>query len=293
MLALVGCGRWGRNILRDLLSLGCEVHVASRGEASRAAAEAAGASSTCVSSAELPRFDGAVIATPTDTHAAVVDELAARSSAPIFCEKPLCLDPIEADRLADSYGDRLFVMDKWRYHPGVLEIARIASSGELGSVRSLHMRRVTNSHDHDDADTVWRQIPHDLTIALEILGELPPPHSAIAERGSTRRVGIHAVLGPPWVTIEVSEAAPGHRRELRMVCERGTAIMDGGWAEQIAIRRHDGTPDEIRDTSGEMPLLAELRAFVDHLRGGPPPRSSAAEAALVVRRIHELGEIAL
>ena len=27
-ISLIGCGRWGRNILRDLLSLGCDVAVA-------------------------------------------------------------------------------------------------------------------------------------------------------------------------------------------------------------------------------------------------------------------------
>jgi phosphoglycerate dehydrogenase-like enzyme len=27
-IGLAGCGNWGRYILRDLLSLGCEVHVA-------------------------------------------------------------------------------------------------------------------------------------------------------------------------------------------------------------------------------------------------------------------------
>lgn len=26
-IGLVGCGRWGKNILRDLVSLDCEVHV--------------------------------------------------------------------------------------------------------------------------------------------------------------------------------------------------------------------------------------------------------------------------
>jgi hypothetical protein len=43
---------------------------------------------------------------------------------------------------------------------------------------------------------------------------------------------------------------------------------------------------------GELPLLAELRAFVEHLGGGPPPKSSAAEGAAVVRTIATLRELA-
>lgn len=42
----------------------------------------------------------------------------------------------------------------------------------------------------------------------------------------------------------------------------------------------------------ELRLLRESRAFVEHRDGGPPPRSSAAECALVVRRIAELRSLA-
>lgn len=36
-IALVGCGRWGRLVLRDLTSLGCDVVVVGRSEATREA----------------------------------------------------------------------------------------------------------------------------------------------------------------------------------------------------------------------------------------------------------------
>jgi hypothetical protein len=39
-------------------------------------------------------------------------------------------------------------------------------------------------------------------------------------------------------------------------------------------------------------LLRELRTFVEHLQGGPPPRSSAAEGALVVSAIADLRSLA-
>src|SRR5262245_44244060 len=43
-VALVGCGAWGRFILRDLISLGCEVSVVARSERSIANAQEGGAS---------------------------------------------------------------------------------------------------------------------------------------------------------------------------------------------------------------------------------------------------------
>jgi hypothetical protein len=45
------------------------------------------------------------------------------------------------------------------------------------------------------------------------------------------------------------------------------------------------------ETPGELPLLAELRAFVGHI-GGPAPRSSAAEGAAIVSAIAELRALA-
>jgi predicted dehydrogenase len=294
-VALVGCGRWGAHILRDLRTLGAGVVVVARSEASVARARDGGADAVVEDIAALPEVDGAVVATPTATHAEVIDEVRAAQDVPVYVEKPLAPDPAAAQRLAEAHAGKLFVMDKWRYHAGVREIARIARSGELGAVTGLHTRRVTLGHRHADVDTVWIHAPHDLAIVLEVLGELPPAVHATEERVRGERVGMTATLGgPPWATFEISCVAPDHRRELRLLCEDGFALMDGGWATEVrVVRQIMGDPQvEVRPTPGELPLLAELRAFVEHLEGGPPPLSDAATAAEAVTRIDELGRLA-
>src|SRR5689334_13040946 len=118
-IGLAGCGAWGRNILRDLRDLGCRVIVLDPSEAARAVAIAGGAAVAVGSSDELPSWlDGLVIATPTSTHAAMIERLLSRG-VPLFVEKPLTADPVAARDLARRAGGRLFVMDKWRYHPGI------------------------------------------------------------------------------------------------------------------------------------------------------------------------------
>jgi predicted dehydrogenase len=292
-IALIGTGNWGRHILRDLVSLGCTVHAVARSPKSIANAKEFGAATIVEEIDSLPEVDAAVIASLTTTHAEMIEAVAQRQAGPIYVEKPLCADREESDRLAAAYPDRLFVMDKWRYHPAVLELARIARSGEIGTLQTIQTRRVTTRNPHTDVNTVWTHAPHDLVIALEILGELPEVRFAVSEVLRSKVIGIQATLGgPPWVSIEISDAAPGHRREIRIVGDEGSAHLDGGWAEQVAVRHHDGRPDEIVKTPGELPLLAELRAFVEHIQGGPPPKSSAAEGALIVRRVAEMLELA-
>jgi predicted dehydrogenase len=171
-VGLVGCGNWGRLILRDLVALGCEVTVASPSDESRQRALEEGAIATVADAAALPDVAGIVVATPTITHADVLEVLLPRD-VPMFCEKPLAPDPVRAWDLARRAADRLFVMDKWRYHPGVEELARIARSRELGPVVGLRTTRAQMGCPHDDVDTAWILAPHDLSIGLEILGSLP------------------------------------------------------------------------------------------------------------------------
>jgi predicted dehydrogenase len=290
-VALAGCGRWGRHILRDLRSLGCEVPVVARSGASRERAREGGAAEIVDALPSLRGIDGIVVATPTSTHAEVIEEALALG-VPVFVEKPLTADVASARRLAEAAPDRLFVMDKWRYHPGVEELARIARSGELGAVVGIHTRRVTLGHRYSDVDTVWIHAPHDLAIALEILGEVPAPRQAAPELVGGELAGLTAICGEaPWLVIEVSTLAPAHRRELRLVCEGGVAQLDGGYAEAVVVGRAgaiEADSVEHRPVAGEMPLLAELRAFVEHLRGGPPPLSSAAEGVAIVEAVESM-----
>jgi predicted dehydrogenase len=290
-VGLVGCGRWGRHILRDLVTLGCAVPVVARSEESRERAREGGAETIAGDVASLGAVDGVVVATPTSTHPEVVSEALERG-VPVFVEKPLTADVESARRLAAEARDRLFVMDKWRYHPGVRELARIAESGELGPVVGIHSRRVTLGHRYSDANTVWIHAPHDLAIALEVLGKVPEPRHAVPELVGGELAGITAILGDsPWVVVEVSAIAPAHRRELRLVCEQGVAQLDGGHAKHVVIGRAGHIDEDAVEripVRGELPLLAELRAFVEHLRGGPPPVSSAADGVAIVEAVAEM-----
>src|SRR5688572_19179180 len=96
-LGLVGCGIWGRNILRDLKTLGHRVWVAEPSPEGRAAALGL-ADGVVGSLEEFPKVHGLIVATPASTHAAIVSAGLARG-VPILCEKPLTTDVNDARAL--------------------------------------------------------------------------------------------------------------------------------------------------------------------------------------------------
>jgi predicted dehydrogenase len=189
-------------------------------------------------------------------------------------------------------------MDKWRYHPGIEALRDIARSGDLGPVHGLRTTRVGWGHPHPE-DAVWVLVPHELSIALEILGSVPKPQSAVVDQVGGQAMGMVGWLGKtPWLVSEVSVRHPDRRREIRLYCRDGVAVLNDPYCEHVLISRSGGfasgvPPDtEKRSISTEFPLLRELRAFVEHLHGGPPPRSSAAEGAAIVEAIADLRVLA-
>ena len=293
-VALVGCGHWGRHILRDLVALGGRVTVVARSEESRGRAREGGAARVVPTVAELPEVAGIVVATPTPSHADVIDALLPRR-VPLFVEKPLASDAARARAIAEVAGDRVFVMDKWRYHPGVAELARIARTGELGPLLGVRSKRLQWSNPHPGLDCDWHLLPHDLAIFLEIAGRLPAARSAVYETVGGEVTGVVGLLGDaPWLAVEVSTRYPRHFREVALHARDGVALLGDAYADAIEIRRWplDGAPPERRPVGRELPLLLELRAFLEHLRGGPPPKSAASEGAAIVATIAALRRVA-
>src|SRR4051794_21766357 len=93
-VAVLGCGYWGKNIVRNFRDLGALVGVADPSAAARDQAKAIAPGVPIYAEPERviddPTIDAVAVATPPETHAALC-EMALTAGKDVFCEKPLAL----------------------------------------------------------------------------------------------------------------------------------------------------------------------------------------------------------
>ena len=297
-IGLIGCGAWGRHILRDLKSCGATVHVVATSEDSRRNATEHRADSILATHADLPAVDGYVVAAPSSLHGEIIEALLP-AGRPIFTEKPMTTDIASARRIVAKAGERVFVMHKWRYHPGIERMRREIAAGNVGAIQGIHIQRWGWGNPHADVNAVWVLMPHDLSIVLHWLGRVPPLRDVRPTLAGASGTGILVQLGGGTeapITIDMSIAAPEHRRAFTIFGSKASLELRDSYDTAIRLRRGaPGDPGATADTieiGQDMPLLFELQAFLRHLEGGPPPLSSAAEGLLVVERTAEIDHAA-
>ena len=280
-VGLVGCGRWGANIARDLLSIGVRLEIADPVTGAYASLH------------DLPACDAYVVATPSTSHASVLADVLPYGK-PIFCEKPLGTKLSALLALPAAANELVFVMDKWRYHPAIEELGRLAVAETLGALRGVATHRLDATHAHDDVDCTWILLPHELSIAREILGRAPVAFAASAsfDRGEVVGLVSHLRTRDAAVSSTISTRWPARVRTAEAAFADGLAAFDLADESAIVLTRHDRTSTRI-NVPLAAPLRRELEAFVAHVAGlGPTPKASFADGVDTVCTIERLRELA-
>ncbi|MEM8619500.1 MAG: Gfo/Idh/MocA family oxidoreductase [Actinomycetota bacterium] len=294
-MAVVGTGRWGLNIVRDLVTIGSRVIAVDPDEDARRAAADLGAAQVLSSLDLVDLVDGFVVATPASTHAQIVDQVAQHSDVPIACEKPLTVSADEAALLAHRLVDRLTVLHVWRYHPGVELMAEMARTGRLGEVDAVRTTRANWTSPRTDIDPVWTLLPHDLSIAVEFFDAVPSLVCANVEYLDRRAVGAMAMFqdrtSRARLIAEVSTRFTDRRREIRVHGSEGVATMDAddpAGVVRVAFGR-DSTPHLEEIAYERTPALErQLGVFCRYLTGGPAPKTTGSEGAAVVEAVEHV-----
>ena len=185
-VAVVGCGYWGPNLIRNFAACP-HTRVVAACDTDRKRLQEVLAPYPAVDAAHdvealLARsdVDAVAIATPVGTHGAI-GLAALRAGKHVLLEKPMAASVRQAEelvRVADEAGLTLMVDHTFIYSGAVRKIKEIVNSGELGELYFVDSVRINLGLFQHDVNVVWDLAPHDLSIMDHLVGRLPKSLSA-------------------------------------------------------------------------------------------------------------------
>lgn len=259
--------------------------------------------------------DFAIVAVPTDQHLAVVRALAT-AGVHVLIEKPLAGSVAEAEQviaICENAGIRAAVGHVERFNPALIELRRRTEQGQLGEVFLIGTERCGPFPDRvKDVGVVKDLATHDLDL-VGWLGASPIDVLAAQTVHKTGRTHEDLVLATGRLasgtafSITVDWLTPKKIRRMRILGDRGMLVADmltsdlvfhengrvtSHWDSSQALRgvaEGDSTRYALQRRE---PLLAELEAFCDLVRGGPSAAVTLQEGLQTVRYAEKVLESA-
>jgi len=198
-VAVIGCGYWGRNLIRnfeaaDSLNLVavCDVMQERVEEIQKEYPQVL--ISTDLETVMSDRtIDAVAIATPISTHFLLARKTLLNNKH-VYLEKPMAMKSDEARELLDLSKEMnkvIMLDDTFLYSGKVMAIKEIVKNGELGEIFSIDAVRVNlnelkgmerSTGFYPDASVIWDLAPHDVAIMMSLVDSEPVRVSA---HGST------------------------------------------------------------------------------------------------------------
>ena len=302
-VAVIGCGYWGKNLVRNFAQLGALRMVCDQADAGRRlAAEIAPYAEVVadVDEALAAPVEGVVIATPAETHYELTRR-ALEAGKDVLCEKPLTLtykQGAELVRLAEQQGCILMVGHVLEYHPGIVRLLELVRSGELGKVRYIYSNRLSLGKVRREENILWSFAPHDIAIILRLMGQMP--FQVVACGGSYIQPNIPDVTVTNLLFdngvrahIFVSWLHPFKEQRLVIIGSRKMASFDDVVKKLIVYDQHvdvrNGEPIPIKGDGLEItyspdePLRLECQAFISAITTRQSPLTDGASGLRVLK----------
>jgi UDP-2-acetamido-3-amino-2,3-dideoxy-glucuronate N-acetyltransferase len=312
-LAVVGSGYWGKNLIRNFAALGALGAICDSNEETLATFQSQypgcrflTAFSDVLGDAQV---EAVAIATPAETHAGLVRE-ALSANKDVFVEKPLCLSVQEGQTLVKLAAERrriLMVGHLLWYHPAILALKELIHNGELGRIQYIYSNRVNLGKIRREENALWSFAPHDISVILGLLGEMPDAVRAQGGNYLHQRIAdvtVSLLSFPSGVKahIFVSWLHPFKEQKLIVVGDRKMAVFDDlekkdklllyphsiDWKNHVPVaNKADAQP--VSCETGE-PLQAECRHFLECVRTRQRPRTDGEEGLRVLQVLQQCQE---
>lgn len=247
-VAIVGLGYWGPNLLR-VLTDNVDVDVRricdldrTRLQKYRRRAPRARVCTRFERVLNDPRIEAVIIATPVHTHYALAAQ-ALEAGKHVFVEKPLATSSVRADELAEIAREQQRVLmcgHTFVYSPPVRAVKRMLEAGTLGQIYFISSSRVNLGLHQRDVSVIWDLGPHDFSILLYWLGELPTAVRAVGRDSIVKGIADVAFVTMSFASgiianVELSWLAPSKLRRTVLVGSERMVIYDDGASEPVRL----------------------------------------------------------
>lgn len=302
-VAVIGCGYWGKNLVRNFHQLGALAQVCDLTESGRTtAAQVAPGIPVVDNIADTFASDvpAVVIATPAETHYRLVGD-ALRAGKDVFVEKPLALtyeQGADLVQLAGQHGRMLMVGHVLEYHPAIVRLQELVRSGALGKIHYIYSNRLSLGKIRREENILWSFAPHDVAVILRLVGAMP--FEVVATGGQYLQPNIADVTVTNLLFdngvrahIHVSWLHPFKEQRLVVIGSQKMASFDDvgkrlvlydqrvEWREGEPVPvRHEG--DLVPYANAE-PLRLECEAFLTAIETRCPPVTDGVSGLRVLR----------
>jgi len=312
-VAVVGAGYWGKNIVRTIAAQSAArlKYIVDSSETVRASYnQLAGTIVTDDYGTVLDdrEVDAVMIATPPVTHHALASA-ALDAGKHVFIEKPMTLEVSHAEDLvarAESLDLRLMVGHLLLYHPCVTAMKNHIDNGDIGDVYYFYCQRLNLGKVRSDENALQSFAPHDISVALYLVGETPDSVSASGSAYLQKNIEDVAFVnlhfpGGQIAHVHVSWLDPHKVRRATVVGSKKMMVFDdmeprekiriydkgvdisgeyGSYGEFLSLR--DGNI-HIPVIKMSEPLCLECEHFISSVATGARPLSDGYNGLLVTR----------
>lgn len=308
-VAVIGCGIWGKNVVRNFYNLGalhtvCDLDAENRKNLMRQYPDV----NIISDSNEIfnnPEIDAVAVVTPSHTHYKIVKR-AIESGKHVYVEKPISTVAAEAQDLADLASKNnmvLMVGHLLMYHPAVNRLKMLIAEGALGDIRYVQSDRLNINYFKNDRSVMWDLAPHDVSMTSYILGK--EPVRVISAVGAS--TDNNDIMDITHVTIEYEDNIIAHisdswihpqkRVNLLVRGTKASAIFDDTLAENKLQIFDSNSPkvskNETLDYIEIEPLKLECQHFLNCIINGKQARSDGHNGFNVVKVLEEAEKIML
>ncbi len=299
-IALIGCGKWGKNIARNLHQMGSLACIYD----SNIKLSEKLSYDYSLPTLELNKIfkdqsiNAIVIASPAITHKDMAIE-ALKNDKDVFIEKPFCLslpDALKLSELATNKNRVLMVGHLLNYHNVFIEMKKLIKNGKIGTPKNIRANRLAFGAVRSQESVVYDLSAHDISMILSITEELPIEvkvqsihHNnnigpdAISVKLSFSK-GLTALINSDWM-------CPYKEHKFSVIGTKGSLIFDDtkAWSEKLLYNPSIITsknsimsaPIEKIEIQENEPLKSELKEFIDCIYSRKSPLTDHKEAVKV------------